>query len=119
MTATRYYSFIDSPLGRICVQGNEQFLTGLSLPAHKHWRGLDTSWQELDAPFNAVRQQLAEYFAGERQQFDIPLLRAIHVRDEGHVQRFLGAQRRGHKGVQCQTGNQELLEAAHGEWTRS
>ena len=73
MTTTAYYSFIDSPLGRMCVQGDGQFVTGLYMPAHKGRRGPDPSWQESDAPFSAVRQQLAEYFAGERQQFDVPL----------------------------------------------
>ena len=29
--------------------------------------------KQSDAPFAAVREQLAEYFAGERQQFDVPL----------------------------------------------
>ena len=43
------------------------------MPQHKGWRGPDASWQQSDAPFAAVREQLAEYFAGERQQFDVPL----------------------------------------------
>ena len=43
------------------------------MPAHKGWRSPDASWQESDAPFAAVREQLAEYFAGERQEFDVPL----------------------------------------------
>ena len=73
MTTIMYYSFIDSPLGRMCVQGDGQFVIGLYMPAHKGWRGPDPSWQESDAPFVSVRQQLAEYFTGERQQFDLPL----------------------------------------------
>jgi methylated-DNA-[protein]-cysteine S-methyltransferase len=73
MTTTTYYSFIDSPLGRMFVQGDGRFVTGLFMPHHKGWRGPDASWREADAPFVAVREQLAEYFAGERQQFDVPL----------------------------------------------
>jgi len=73
MTTTTYYSTIDSPLGQIFLQGDGQLLTGLFMPQHKGWRGPDASWQPSDAPFSIVRQQLAEYFAGERQQFDVPL----------------------------------------------
>lgn len=72
MNTTIYYSYIDSPLGRMFVQGDGEFVTGLFMPHHKGWRGPDASWQQSDAPFVAVREQLAEYFAGERQQFDLP-----------------------------------------------
>jgi methylated-DNA-[protein]-cysteine S-methyltransferase len=73
MNMTTYYSYIDSPLGKIFIQGDGQFLTGLYMPQHKHWSGPDASSQRSDAPFTVVGQQLAEYFAGERQQFDVPL----------------------------------------------
>lgn len=70
---TTYYSTIDGPLGRMIVKGDGQFVTGLYLPQHKGWRGLEASWQQSDALFTSLRQQLAEYFAGERRQFDVPL----------------------------------------------
>jgi methylated-DNA-[protein]-cysteine S-methyltransferase len=55
------------------VQGDGQFVTGLFMPQHKRWRGPDASWRQSDASFTAVREQLAAYFAGERQQFDVPI----------------------------------------------
>jgi methylated-DNA-[protein]-cysteine S-methyltransferase len=70
---TTYYSYIDSPLGRMFAQGDGQFLTALYMPSHKGWEGPDASWQQSDAPFAAVREQLTEYFAGDRQEFDVPL----------------------------------------------
>jgi methylated-DNA-[protein]-cysteine S-methyltransferase len=70
---TTYYTYIDSPLGRICLEGDGDFLTGLHMPDHKHWSGIDPSWQQTDSPFVTIRDQLTEYFAGERQQFDVPL----------------------------------------------
>src|SRR5258708_6298593 len=73
MTSTIYYSYIDCPLGRMFVQGDGEFVTGLLMPQHKGWRGPDASWRQSDRSFTAVRAQLAEYFAGERQQFDVPL----------------------------------------------
>ena len=73
MTATHCYSYIDSSLGQLFVQGDGQCVTGLFMPQHKGWRGPDASWQRSDAPFAAVREQLAEYFAGQRRQFDVPI----------------------------------------------
>ena len=73
MTRTTYFSFVDCPLGRMIVQGDGQFVTGLYMPQHKGWRGPEASWQQSDEPFTVVRKQLAEYFAGERRQFDVPL----------------------------------------------
>lgn len=73
MSATTYYSYIESPLGSMFVRGDGQFVTGLFMPQHKGWRGPDAAWQLSDAPFSAVREQLAEYFAGQRETFDVLL----------------------------------------------
>jgi methylated-DNA-[protein]-cysteine S-methyltransferase len=73
MAATTCYSYIDSPWGRMFVQGDGHFVTGLYMPQHKGWRGPDVSWRQSDSSFAVVRQQLAEYFAGQRQQFHVPL----------------------------------------------
>ncbi len=73
MTATTCYTSIDSPLGTIYLQGDGQFVTGLHMPHHKHWSGLDPAWKQSDASFITAREQLAEYFAGDRQTFDVPL----------------------------------------------
>jgi methylated-DNA-[protein]-cysteine S-methyltransferase len=73
MTSTTCYSTIDSPLGELFVQGDGQFITGLFMPQHKGWLGPEASWQYSEAPFAAVREQLAEYFAGARREFDVPL----------------------------------------------
>ncbi len=68
-----YFSYIECPLGRMLVRGDGQFVTGLFMAQHKRWRGPDPSWHEADAPFAEVRAQLAEYFAGRRRRFDVPL----------------------------------------------
>jgi len=73
MTATTCYSYIDSPLGRMFVQGDGQFVTGLFMPQHKGWREPDASWKQSDASFTVLREQLAEYFTGARRTFDVPL----------------------------------------------
>lgn len=68
-----YYTQLDTPLGQLHIQGDGRFVTGLYLPDHKGWAGPDGSSQCAVAPFTAVREQLAAYFAGERQQFDVPI----------------------------------------------
>src|SRR4051812_38593291 len=73
MTANIYYSYLESPVGRMLVQGDARFVTGLWMPQHKGCRGPDASWQQSDARFAALRRQLAEYFDGRRQTFDVPL----------------------------------------------
>jgi methylated-DNA-[protein]-cysteine S-methyltransferase len=70
---TIYYSCIDCPLGEMFVQGDGQFVTGLFMPQHKGWRGPGALWQRSEALFTTVREQLAEYFEGERRQFEVPL----------------------------------------------
>jgi len=73
MIATIYCSYIDSPLGQLFVRGDGEFVTGLYMPQHNGWHGVDESSHESDPPFAMVRRQLAEYFAGERQEFNVPL----------------------------------------------
>src|SRR4029077_11798180 len=73
MSTTTYYSYFDCPLGRLFVQGDGHFVTGLFLPNHNGWRGPDAAWQPSDAPFAAIREQLADYFAGKRREFDVPI----------------------------------------------
>jgi len=73
MTTTHCYSELESPVGTITLCGDGTALTGLYMWRHKHWAGLESAWRRDDASFAAVREQLAEYFAGERQTFDVPL----------------------------------------------
>jgi methylated-DNA-[protein]-cysteine S-methyltransferase len=73
MTANTIYSYIDSPLGQIVVRGDGELLTGLFIAQHKRWHGPDISWQQADEPFLEIRGQLAEYFAGQRREFTVPL----------------------------------------------
>jgi methylated-DNA-[protein]-cysteine S-methyltransferase len=73
MPASTIYTRVDSPLGRIVVRGDGEFLTGLFMPNHKHWNGPDAAWQLADEPFVNIREQLAEYFAGQRRLFTLPL----------------------------------------------
>ena len=63
----------ESPVGRLHIQGDGEIVTGLYLPDHKGWTGPAASSCVSQAAFRDVREQLAEYFAGERQEFNVPI----------------------------------------------
>jgi methylated-DNA-[protein]-cysteine S-methyltransferase len=71
MTATTYHTTVPSPLGELLALSDGEHLTGLYLPNHKGGPRADASWQPANAPFATLRTQLAEYFAGERHEFDV------------------------------------------------
>ena len=67
------YTYIESPLGDHFVTRNGDGITGLHLPGSKHPPRIDDDWQRDDTAFGDIRTQLDEYFAGNRQEFDLPL----------------------------------------------
>ena len=69
------YTTVDSPVGELLLGGDGTALSrlwfmgaGVRRPATA-----DPSWTQDDDAFPVVRDQLDEYFAGERQTFDVPL----------------------------------------------
>ena len=68
-----YATITDSPLGELSLLSDGTNLTGLYLPVHKGAPADTSTWQWDARPFKAVVTQLREYFAGERQDFDVPL----------------------------------------------
>jgi methylated-DNA-[protein]-cysteine S-methyltransferase len=72
--AVTEYDIIDSPVGRLLLTGDEQVLTGLYLlDAGSHSASVKPSWVRRPGLFPAAEAQLAEYFAGSRTTFDLPL----------------------------------------------
>jgi methylated-DNA-[protein]-cysteine S-methyltransferase len=67
------YTYIDSPIGTLLVTRDEDGVTGLDLPRARYPRPIRDDWERDDAAFDDVRTQLGGYFAGTRQQFDLPL----------------------------------------------
>ena len=72
MTTTNCFTEFDSPIGRLFVQGDGVHVTGLYMPNHRHWQHLSDLRRSHES-FRAIRGQLDEYFAGERQEFDVPV----------------------------------------------
>jgi methylated-DNA-[protein]-cysteine S-methyltransferase len=68
------YRLVDSPVGRLRLSGRDDgVLTGLHLADHDRCPPPAAGWAYDDALFDGVRQQLEEYFAGGRTEFDVPL----------------------------------------------
>ena len=67
------YTTVDSPLGELLLLGEGDVLHGLHMQAGRHPLAIRPNWQRDDDAFPDVRQQLAEYFAGERTDFDIAM----------------------------------------------
>ena len=70
---TTYYTYMDSPIGRLLLAGDGERLTVVGFSSGNKARGADTGWVRKDGCFAAVRQQLTEYFAGERRAFELDL----------------------------------------------
>jgi methylated-DNA-[protein]-cysteine S-methyltransferase len=64
------YTTWHSPLGRLLLAGDEYALRALHLP-NRH--GRRPEWVSAEAPFARAVEQLEEYFAGQREAFDLPL----------------------------------------------
>jgi methylated-DNA-[protein]-cysteine S-methyltransferase len=68
-----FYTFMDSPIGRLLLAGDEAALHFLSFPnGHKSF-GPKAGWIRSDAPFAGVTSQLTAYFEGHLRKFDVPL----------------------------------------------
>jgi methylated-DNA-[protein]-cysteine S-methyltransferase len=69
-----WYDIVDSPVGRIALTGDERALSGLYLlDAGDRSASVRPGWTRRADAFPAVAAQLAEYFAGTRREFDLPL----------------------------------------------
>jgi methylated-DNA-[protein]-cysteine S-methyltransferase len=69
-------TIIDSPLGELLLVGDGHALHGLHMLGGRRPVKVSPDWSRRDEPFGAVREQLEEYFAGQRSQFDVPLAMA-------------------------------------------
>ena len=73
-TAATSYDIVDSPVGRLALTGNERALTGLYLlDAGDRSAKIRPEWTLAPGLFPLAEAQLAEYFAGTRRVFDLPL----------------------------------------------
>jgi methylated-DNA-[protein]-cysteine S-methyltransferase len=69
------YTEFPSPLGRLLAVCNGDAVTGLHFETERHPPRRDAGWLrvENDPLLTVLRQQLDEYWAGRRRQFDVPM----------------------------------------------
>ncbi|GAA1935979.1 methylated-DNA--[protein]-cysteine S-methyltransferase [Kitasatospora viridis] len=79
MTST-VHTTVDSPIGPLLLVGERSatapgglLLHSLSMTGQKRAATVGPDWTEDPAAFAAVAEQLAQYFAGEREEFEIEL----------------------------------------------
>ena len=68
-----YYCYLDTPIGELLLAGDDDALCLVTFPEVSMRRDPEPDWIYNEKPFMAARQQLTEYFAGERREFDLPL----------------------------------------------
>lgn len=74
MTTLLRYRHIDSPVGRLLLVADETALRVIEFENPRHPIAPSPQWRAGDnAVIRRAAQQLAEYFLGQRQQFDLPL----------------------------------------------
>ncbi len=68
-----FYSYMDSPVGRLLLAGEKDSLKVVGFSSGNKARGADAQWERFDEPFRGVKKQLDEYFAGKRKVFELGL----------------------------------------------
>src|SRR5262249_19479836 len=65
---------IESPIGPLLLVGDEAGLRELWFVEGRRRKKPNPGWQENAKPFAKAIRQLREYFAGKREEFDLPLV---------------------------------------------
>jgi len=68
-----FYHVVPSPIGDLTLVSNGEALTGLYLSDDHGGPEPGANWQHAEPEFETIASQVAEYFAGERHNFDVPL----------------------------------------------
>jgi methylated-DNA-[protein]-cysteine S-methyltransferase len=68
-----YYCYLNTPIGDLLLAGNDDALSLVGFPRGSMRHDPDPDWTYNEKPFAAAREQLQEYFAGKRKEFDLPL----------------------------------------------
>jgi methylated-DNA-[protein]-cysteine S-methyltransferase len=69
----RTYTVMTSPVGDLTLVAEDGALARLTMTSQKHAPDPADLGERDDLGFEAVREQLGDYFAGERTTFDVPL----------------------------------------------
>ena len=73
ITGTTTHTMFASPIGELTLVADAGTLTGLYFPHHWHRPDPAGFGSRADQEFAEARRQLAEYFTGDRERFDLPV----------------------------------------------
>jgi methylated-DNA-[protein]-cysteine S-methyltransferase len=73
VTLIPVHTTIASPVGELLLTSDGERLTGLHMQSGRRPGLARADSRRADEPFAEVREQLGQYFAGEREVFDLPL----------------------------------------------
>lgn len=62
---------IESPIGELTLVASDGVLSGIYFPGHWHMPAPEVFGTRSERGFERVQQQLGEYFAGERTEFEL------------------------------------------------
>jgi len=68
-----YYCYLDTPIGELLLAGEDDALAMIGFPKGSMRRDPEPDWIYNEKPLANARQQLEEYFAGSRKDFELPL----------------------------------------------
>ena len=68
-----YYCYLDTPIGELLLAGEDEGLAMIGFPKGSMRRDPEPDWIYNEKPLANARQQITEYFAGSRKEFDLPL----------------------------------------------
>ena len=68
-----YYTYMESPIGRLLLAGDETALRRIQFPEGKHAQEPERGWLPDSNRLAGFVRQLKAYFAGELHEFDLAL----------------------------------------------
>jgi methylated-DNA-[protein]-cysteine S-methyltransferase len=73
MNDNNYWWQFETPIGPLLLVGDALHLRRIGLQGGTHPDPIDKQWIHSNAPFGAAIEQLQQYFAGIRREFELPL----------------------------------------------
>ena len=67
------YRYIESPVGKLLLAGDDEGLKTIGFPDGKGRVEPGAGWQRDESAFQEAKNQLDEYFSGQRTHFDLKL----------------------------------------------
>ena len=68
------YTYLETPIGMLLIAGDEEAVRRIEFPKNGKAARPEADWRESSrGPVAEAVRQLGEYFAGKREQFDLPL----------------------------------------------